>query len=86
LHQAAMMGHVRIVDALIKGGANLNVPNNDGWTPLHQAIADANVEVINSLVAAGADLNILDLRDVSPLDLAKRRKKAPVLAALGITA
>ena len=86
LHQAAMMGHVRIVDTLIKGGAKLDEANNDGWTPLHQAVADASAEVIKQLVAAGADLNIKDLREVSPLELAKKRNKAPVLAALGVTA
>lgn len=86
LHQAAMMGHVRIVEALIKGGAKLDETNNDGWTPLHQAVADANVDVITQLVAAGANLNTKDLRGVSPLELAKKRNKAPVLAALGVTA
>ena len=85
LHQAAMMGHVRIVEALTDGNANVNEINNDGWTPLHQAVSDASVEVIQRLVAAGADLNIKDLRNVSPLDLAKRRNKSPVLAALGVT-
>ncbi len=86
LHQAAMMGHIRIIDALIEGSANVNEINNDGWTPLHQAIADANVEVVQRLVAAKADLNIKDLREVSPVDLAKRRNKGPILAALGIAA
>jgi ankyrin repeat protein len=83
LHQAAMMGHLRAVDALIRGGAKLDVPNNDGWTPLHQAVSDGSVEIIERLVAAGADLHIKDHRGSSPVDIAKRRNKAPVLAALG---
>jgi len=83
LHQAAMMGHVRIVEALLIAGAKVNETNNDGCTPLHQAVADASVEVIKQLVAAGADLHIKDLTGTSPLELAKKRNKAPVLAALG---
>lgn len=85
LHQAAMCGHLAVVTELIKGGAKIDEVNNDGWTPLHQAVADANVEVIKRLVAAGANLHIEDLRKSSPLNLAKRRNKVAVLAALGET-
>ncbi len=85
LHQAAMCGHLAIVDALIKAGAKIDEVNNDGWTPLHQAVSDANVEVIKLLVAAGANLHIKDLSNSSPLNLAKRRNKVAVLAALGET-
>lgn len=84
LHQAAMMGHVRIVEALLIAGAKVDVTNNEGCTPLHQAVADASVDVIKQLVAAGADMNIKDNTGASPLDLAKKRNKAPVLAALGV--
>lgn len=45
---------------LISMGANVNIPNNDGETPLHLAMGLHAIECINFLLDQGADLFALD--------------------------
>ncbi|XP_061635630.1 oxysterol-binding protein-related protein 1 isoform X3 [Phyllopteryx taeniolatus] len=37
LHLASYFGHIDVVDQLLKAGADVNLPNNIGDTPLHKA-------------------------------------------------
>ena len=75
---AAHLGHVRVVDQLIRAGAPLDHVNNLGWTALMEAVvlgdggAD-HVETARLLVAAGADRQIADGHGVTPLEHAARR-------------
>jgi len=43
LHAAAHRGHVEIVEFLLKQGANVNVKDGDGYTPLHNT-ADSSLK------------------------------------------
>ena len=45
---------------LIALGADLNVQDEDGNTPLHSAIASNRIELSKVLISAGADVNALD--------------------------
>ncbi|KAF8248516.1 hypothetical protein K440DRAFT_660807 [Wilcoxina mikolae CBS 423.85] len=45
----------RVVAELLSRGANANVQNSAGRTPLHQAIAACDVELTSVLLRAGAD-------------------------------
>ena len=42
LHNAAELGNLSLIEALVKSGANLNARNHQGWTPLHLAV-DAEI-------------------------------------------
>jgi ankyrin repeat protein len=46
-----------LILALIKGGANVNSPNNDGKTPLHLAIENNAPEICALLIENGAAVN-----------------------------
>jgi len=46
--------HRAIVELLIKKGANVNVSDAQGWTPLEQANASDEIELVAFLRAAGA--------------------------------
>ena len=55
------------VQELLERGADPNIPNLDGETPLFLAVAESHVEVAHQLLAAGANPNHRDNEDYTPL-------------------
>ncbi len=49
-----------IVRLLIENGANINVQNNEGYTPLYLAVVFEHFKSAQLLLDAGADVNIKD--------------------------
>jgi ankyrin repeat protein len=45
----------KMLDIFLQSGADINQPNDRGWTPLHQAAYSNQVELARRLVEAGAD-------------------------------
>ena len=64
-----------IIRLFIHKGANVNIQNEEGKTPLHGAIVNRNGMIVELLVEAGANLNIKNDEGESPLDYAKRYKE-----------
>ncbi len=54
---ATMMGHTEAAELLIKLGADVNVRQEDGGTPLHVAVTLGRVELTELLLDNGADVN-----------------------------
>jgi ankyrin repeat protein len=52
---------------LIDAGANLNVTDESGRTPLHWAVGSQHSDCVQTLVDAGSDPNIADDRGETPL-------------------
>jgi ankyrin repeat protein len=52
---------------MIIRGADLNVTDGDGWTPLHRACADGHESVVTALINGRADLNVTDVQGCTPL-------------------
>ncbi len=59
-----------IVRLLIGFGAEVNVANNSGFTPLHLAVIAKSKESVALLILAKADMTAVDIYDRSPLHLA----------------
>jgi len=57
VHEASRVDVVRL---LVRHGADLNVYDDDGQTPLHIACRHNNVQVLHELVSGGADLRSVD--------------------------
>ena len=57
LMRAARSGHVNVVDALLKAGADVNRADTDGNTALIHASVKGQVDCVKSLIKAGADVN-----------------------------
>lgn len=59
LFWAAQQDDVLLIDALVKGGAKIDL-DAKGFTPLMAAAQTGNVEIVAALLAAGADPNRAD--------------------------
>merc|ERR1712226_1588214 len=59
---AASFGDPTIVQELVRWlvgvGANVNVRDTEGWSPLHWAAYRGNMELVQELVEGGADTNL----------------------------
>ncbi|XP_015913961.1 oxysterol-binding protein-related protein 1 [Parasteatoda tepidariorum] len=58
LHLACYFGHDKIVESLIKHGADVNVLNDTGDTPLHKAAYTGREELVLLLLSKNADVFI----------------------------
>lgn len=73
IHYAASDNHPHMVGVLAHRKANLNLPDNFGWTPLHMAAGKAKLESLQALVELGADLSLKDNQHERALDVAQTR-------------
>jgi ankyrin repeat protein len=67
LHWAVSRRHTEIVVMLLDAGANPNVPDNDGYTPLHDIAEMEDCPparmMLKALLAAGADPNLRESKN-----------------------
>jgi ankyrin repeat protein len=75
---AAHLGHVEVVQVLIKAGAPLDHVNNLTWTALMESIVlgdggKRHIQTLRALVQAGANVNIPDRAGITPLAHARGR-------------
>lgn len=57
LHGAAILGYAGVCQALVRGGADTEVPGEGGMTPLLAALSVSRAAAALALVRAGADVN-----------------------------
>lgn len=57
LFWAAQEGHTSIVDLLLDAGANVNLADPEGFTPLKQAIGESHLDTAEHLLLRGADVS-----------------------------
>jgi len=82
LHLAAWGGHEMCIEALLKGGALVNVQNDTGFTPLHVACERGHLGASWALLHARCDTAIRTERGDSALHLAAAKGHTDVLAFL----
>lgn len=63
LHIAARNGHIECVRILIDAGADKNIQNKNGATPLMNAVLYEHIDIVRFLIEAGANLNIKNTND-----------------------
>ena len=69
LFMAASNGNIEVVKLLLKFGADSNIQNSHGTTPLHAAIW-GHYQLVKELLNAGALHTIVDMNGDTPLHLA----------------
>lgn len=62
----------KVIDVLLEWGADVQMTDNVGITPLYAAVDGDSVDIVRQLIAAGCDVNI-GSQDHAPLFLAARR-------------
>jgi len=72
LHQACMVGNVKMAELLLNYGANIDMPNKTKGTPLHAAVAKSHIECAGYLISKGADVDAGDEDDWTPLHWAAK--------------
>ena len=80
--QAIVHGRSQALWLLLHHGANPNLADRDGHTPLHLAAETGQVASLRLLLAAGADPNAADAWGVTPLHLAARGDRAEAIRLL----
>ncbi len=79
LRRAAFRGPLKVVEALVAGGAAVNSP---GWTPLAYAAFNGQTEIAAFLIKAGADVNAASENGTTPLIAAARGGHIEIAKAL----
>ncbi len=69
-YEAFSKANIQELNNLIKAGANVNVKDNNGNTPLHVAAGYRRVDATEALIKAGANVNVKDSNGNTPLRVA----------------
>ncbi len=67
LHYAAREGCVDCVAALVKGGADIDIADGQGTTPLIMALMNLNFDAAKALIDQGANIHLWDFVGQTPL-------------------
>jgi protein phosphatase 1 regulatory subunit 16A len=63
LHIAAANGYTEVMDFLLANEeVDLDIPDNEGWTPFHAAVCWNQPEMMKKLAEKGADMDLKNLR------------------------
>ena len=82
LHTVALHGNPELIRLLLKHGANPNVQDDRGATPLHEAVKRKKVDAVKVLLQHGADSAIRDSEGKTPIDYAKEAGRNDILKIL----
>ncbi len=76
LHFAAALGKADLVRRLIREGAEVDLGDKEGYTPLHMAAGYLHTSTIHALIEGNADPEQQDLQGRSPLELVESLRAA----------
>ena len=85
LHCLVSYCKLAVLKTLVAAGADVNLRNSVGATPLHHAsnlVCDQQFEYVEVLIDAGADVNAVDIRGSTPLHLAAAQGSVAVVRVL----
>jgi len=84
LHAAARSGNARLIERLVKAGADPMARDNSGWRPLELATTYGHREAVAALLGGGADVSPVKnaCGTTNALDIAKRMQKPELIELL----
>ena len=87
IQSAVAAGHQKVVQMLLRLGADPNAREQGGYTPLHAATQNGDEDMIRILLYGGADLTLRGKDGKTPLDLAMESgdEKTIMILREGIT-
>jgi len=82
LIEAAKSGDTSTIERLLSSGANVNMQDEHGWTPLHWAAGKGLTQIVALLLKRGADASLPAKDTRTPLLVAKAAARPEVVALL----
>ncbi|KAL8575540.1 hypothetical protein ACOMHN_059604 [Nucella lapillus] len=82
LRACFMKSDEKVIRLLLAHGADPNIANFDGITPLHFVCQDTDLDLIETLLAAGARVNVAAIHGMTPLCVACHLGHADVVRLL----
>ncbi|TRX96041.1 hypothetical protein FHL15_003183 [Xylaria flabelliformis] len=79
---AISLGNYRVVRLLIRSGANIDTPDQDGMTPLHLAVQRGDLDRARALLDLGADVMTVNVRGRGLLHTAIVEDQRPMVSML----
>lgn len=82
LHCAGKAGFLKVIHLLVENGATIDATDNNGETPLFETIrstiksGEKQRAALEALLAKGADPNVKNRKGLTPLQVAKRMRRA----------
>ncbi len=74
MNRKSKNGYLEIVETLIDAGANTELKNEDGDTPLMLAVRSEHSAVVDAMCKRGCDLHTPGFDNLEPIDYAKTKK------------
>jgi len=81
LMMAVSGGHIEIAQLLLNAGADPNILEGEGVTPLVEAVEKDDIEMVKFLLKNGAKIDI-DGMFYKPLDIAKKKGNSEIIKLL----
>lgn len=76
---ALLLGHTTVARLLVEAGADLQVADDKGRTPLHRAAKTGDMDLILAMVDGDADILALDYEGKTPLDVLREHEHGRAL-------
>lgn len=83
LFLAASFGRINIVELLLQKGADVNISNEDGFTPLHNSVNRSHDYIALLLIAKGANVKAQSKEGLTPLHIAADEASIKLLIEKG---
>jgi len=74
INEASCFHHLHLIEFMNKNGANIDLKNKKGFSPLHYAAQYGHLSVIEYLVKNGANINLRNNRFMTPLQIASENR------------
>jgi hypothetical protein len=79
---AVAMGNDKLLEILIRNGANYNLQHQDGYSPIQLAAVSGQTTCLEKLIKAGANINLSDKDGATPAFLAANNLHSECLETL----
>lgn len=82
IFMALLLGHTIVARLLVEAGADLDVADDKGRTPLHWAAKAGDADLILTMIKGNADILAVDYEGNTPLDVLRQNEHGDALETI----